>query len=63
MIDFDSEPRFVRANDYSLTITKTNELDSGTYTCVAKTDLDEAQAQATLTVQGNILTFQKDKRI
>ena len=52
-IDFEAEPRFVRSSDYSLTITKTTELDSGTYTCVAKTDLDEATAQATLTVQGN----------
>lgn len=50
-INFDSEPRFVKTNDYSLTITKTTELDSGTYTCVAKTELDEATAQATLTVQ------------
>lgn len=52
LIDFDSEPRFVRSNDYSLSITKTNELDSGTYTCVASTELDEARASATLTVQG-----------
>lgn len=51
LIDFDSEPRFVRSNDYSLSITKTNELDSGTYTCVASTELDEARASATLTVQ------------
>ncbi|XP_054278770.1 neuroglian isoform X2 [Macrosteles quadrilineatus] len=51
LIDFDSEPRFVRSNDYSLTITKTTELDSGTYTCVASTELDKATAQATLTVQ------------
>ncbi|KAK7793446.1 hypothetical protein R5R35_010061 [Gryllus longicercus] len=50
-IDFEAEPRFVRSSDYSLTITKTTELDSGTYTCVAKTELDEATAQATLTVQ------------
>nr|CAD7257229.1 unnamed protein product [Timema shepardi] len=50
-IDFESEPRFVKSSDYSLTITKTTELDSGTYTCVAKTELDEATAQATLTVQ------------
>ncbi|XP_075216738.1 neuroglian isoform X3 [Lycorma delicatula] len=50
-INFDTEPRFVISNDFSLTITKTNELDSGTYTCVAKTELDKATAQATLTVQ------------
>lgn len=53
-IDFEAEPRFVRSSDYSLTITKTTELDSGVYTCVAKTDLDEARAQATLTVQGTV---------
>lgn len=52
LIDVDSEPRFVRSNDYSLTITKTTELDSGIYTCVASTLLDEATAEATLTVQG-----------
>ncbi|XP_073993820.1 neuroglian isoform X3 [Rhodnius prolixus] len=51
LIDVDSEPRFVRSNDYSLTITKTTELDSGIYTCVASTLLDEATAEATLTVQ------------
>lgn len=55
MIDFESEPRFVRSNDYSLTITKTTELDSGTYTCVASTELDKAEAQATLIVQGTVL--------
>lgn len=52
LIDFEAEPRFIKTNDYSLTITKTTELDSGVYTCVAKTDLDSANAQATLTVQG-----------
>ncbi|XP_012258678.2 neuroglian isoform X2 [Athalia rosae] len=50
-IDFELEPRFVRSTDYSLTITKTTELDSGVYTCVARTELDEVEAQATLTVQ------------
>jgi Immunoglobulin I-set domain len=39
-IDFEAEPRFVISTDYSLTITKTNELDSGTYTCVAGSELD-----------------------
>jgi hypothetical protein len=56
-IDFEAEPRFVRSSDYSLTITKTTELDSGVYTCVARTDLDSAHAQATLTVQGTIFLF------
>ncbi|XP_014258139.1 neuroglian isoform X2 [Cimex lectularius] len=51
LIDFEAEPRFVKSNDFSLTITKTNELDSGVYTCVASTSLDEVRAHATLTVQ------------
>lgn len=50
-IEFEMEPRFVRSTDYSLMITKTIELDSGIYTCVARTELDEARAQATLIVQ------------
>lgn len=50
-IDFDSEPRFVRSSDFSLIITKTTELDSGQYTCLANTELDEDRASATLTVQ------------
>lgn len=54
-IDFETRPRFVKTNDHSLTITKTSELDSGSYVCVAKTDLDEVRAQATLTVQGMII--------
>lgn len=56
-IDFDEAPRFVKSSDYSLTITKTIELDSGTYTCVARTELDEEIAQATLTVQGTLFTI------
>jgi neuronal cell adhesion molecule len=52
-IDFEGEPRFIKTNDNSLTITKTTELDSGIYTCVAHTDLDRATAEATLIVQGN----------
>lgn len=50
-IDFENEPRFVRTNDNSLTISKTAELDSGVYTCIASTELDEAKASATLIVQ------------
>ena len=51
LIDFETEPRFVQSSDQSLTITKTTELDSGTYTCLAKSELDEAEASATLIVQ------------
>ncbi|XP_076060460.1 neuroglian isoform X2 [Oratosquilla oratoria] len=50
-IDFDREPRFVQQSDFSLSITKTTELDSGRYTCVASTDLDEVTESATLVVQ------------
>lgn len=39
------------SSDFSLTISKTTELDSGIYTCLAQTELDETRAQATLTVQ------------
>ncbi|XP_028040488.1 neuroglian-like isoform X2 [Bombyx mandarina] len=50
-IDFESQPRFRMTNDYSLLISDTSELDSGQYTCIARTPVDEARAQATLTVQ------------
>lgn len=50
-IDFDQDPRMVQASDNSLTITKTLELDSGIYTCIAKTELDSDQDEAILTVQ------------
>ena len=51
-IDFETEPRFIQQSDYSLSISKTTELDSRTYTCVASTELDEVRASATLIVQG-----------
>ncbi|TRY75568.1 hypothetical protein TCAL_04520 [Tigriopus californicus] len=51
LIDFDVEPRFIQSSDQSLTITKTTELDSGRYTCRAESDLDFAEASATLIVQ------------
>lgn len=50
-IDFDQDPRIIQSSDKSLTITKTVELDSGTYTCIAKTSLDEDSASAMLIVQ------------
>ena len=53
LIDFEQEPRFVQSLDASLTITKTTELDTGDYTCVAKTILDSATDKATLIVQGS----------
>jgi len=51
LIDFDTEPRFIQSNDKSLSITKTFELDSGSYTCQAITELDEDKKSATLIVQ------------
>ncbi|GLV37958.1 Neuroglian [Carabus blaptoides fortunei] len=51
IIDLESDPRFICSSDYSLTIFKTTKLDSGMYMCVAKTELDEATALATLVVQ------------
>ncbi|XP_040174803.1 neuroglian isoform X1 [Anopheles arabiensis] len=50
IIDFENQPRFIRTSDNSLMISKTIELDTGTYTCLARTDLDEVMANATLTV-------------
>ncbi len=55
LIDFETEPRFIQSSDQSLTITKTTELDSGTYTCLAESDLDSASASATLIVQVTVL--------
>ncbi|XP_052866871.1 neuroglian isoform X2 [Anopheles cruzii] len=50
VIDFETQPRFIRTSDNSLMIAKTIELDTGTYSCLAKTELDEVMANATLTV-------------
>ncbi|VVD05769.1 unnamed protein product [Leptidea sinapis] len=41
-LDLDTQPRFRLNNDYSLLISDTSELDSGEYTCVARTEIDEA---------------------
>ncbi len=43
--------RFVQSSDHSLAITRTNELDSGLYTCRAETDLDHEESSAKLIVQ------------
>lgn len=50
-INYDIQPRFIKTNNYSLIITKTIELDSGIYTCLAKTELNQVTANATLIVQ------------
>lgn len=51
VIDTMHDPRIVQATDNSLTIITTKELDSGIYTCIARTELDSVNASATLTVQ------------
>jgi hypothetical protein len=56
-IDFETESRYIQSRDSSLTITKTDELDSGVYTCIAATELDEVSASATLVVQGKIFVL------
>ena len=43
--------RFVQSSDHSLAITRSNEGDTGTYTCMAETDLDYDEASANLIVQ------------
>lgn len=51
VLDPEAEPRFIITSDFSLSITKTTELDSGIYSCLAMTELDEMRAPATLIVQ------------
>ena len=43
--------RFLQNSDHSLAITRLKEEDSGTYTCMAETDLDFDEAKAILIVQ------------
>ena len=50
-ISVNTNNRFVQSSDHSLAIMRTTELDSGTYACMAETDLDQVQAQAQLIVQ------------
>jgi neuronal cell adhesion molecule len=52
-IDFEAQPRFSKYEDESLqylTISNAIKRDSGSYTCLAETELDSASAAATLTV-------------
>lgn len=50
-IDFAMNQRMTKTASNSLSIGRTIELDSGVYSCTAKTKLDNATAEATLTVQ------------
>lgn len=50
-LDFDQLQRIQQAADNSLSIGSAIELDSGVYTCVARTELDHATEKATLIVQ------------
>lgn len=50
-INFDSSKKLFQGNDFSLMINDVDELDSGEYTCIARTRLDEASASATLKVE------------
>jgi hypothetical protein len=52
LIDFDTNHRFILNYNHSMTILKTSkDLDSGMYTCLAKTELDQVTAIAMLIVQ------------
>lgn len=50
-INFNNDLRFVKTNNYSLEITQIKKSDFGTYTCLAKTEMDQERADATLVVQ------------
>lgn len=50
-IDFSMNQRMTKTASNSLSIGRTIELDSGVYSCTARTKLDNATAEATLTVQ------------
>ena len=50
-IDFPMNQRMTITQSNSLSIGRTIELDSGVYSCTARTKLDSATAEATLTVQ------------
>lgn len=50
-LNFNNDIRFVKTNNYSLEITKVKKSDFGTYTCLAKTEMDQKRVNATLVVQ------------
>ncbi|XP_037049599.1 neuroglian-like [Bradysia coprophila] len=51
-VNFEDDERLVRLKNNEFTISnRSHELDTGIYTCVAKTDLDEARADFMLLVQ------------
>ncbi|XP_055841448.1 neuroglian-like isoform X2 [Episyrphus balteatus] len=50
-IAYDIENKYIKGNDNSLSILKTVGSDSGEYTCVARTDIDEGKATTTLVVE------------
>lgn len=52
-LDLDGDPCLVVLTDNSLAITRTVPLDTGKYTCLAHTRLDNASADTNLIVQGS----------
>lgn len=55
LVRFETDDRFTRTDDFSMTINKTAESDSGVYKCVARTELDQATASAQLIVYVSVL--------
>lgn len=51
-LDLEADPRLLVQEDGSLVITRAILLDTGIYTCLARTRLDNDSAEATLVVQG-----------
>lgn len=53
-IDFNKQSQITKS-DNSLTIFTTSTMNSGNYTCVVKTELDNATASVKLSVEGELL--------